>query len=563
MKLRKLLALLLVLVLVLTAFAACTTPDNPNPDKPGNDDPVEDPNAYKGAMVDNGNTYADPTWLPVVKNPITLTAMVRDELLPNRSLATLTLWDEVAATTGVKFNVELLADQPAEALLFASRNYPDVAFRLYDANLIQNAALGGDIIEITDEMLESYAPNWTNLFEQYPELYNGSKKKDGKLYSLPNMLMEEHTYELRDMYAINATYLDELGLDMPETIDDFTEYLRAVKNGAGTGSIPADVSPLYIRLNRVNIGGYYSILDWFGLYNGLEYEIVVDGKVTHNALDEQLKAATNYIVSLKDEGLLNDGAMSGDWTKYNDMMKDGSAGVGSYFAYSISDAHADAGFVAMAPMAVEGAETYVRPFGFEERLLPNSFMIFANCKNPIAALRTVDTYAAGENAIRWQIGEKGEAQDSQAQWYIKEDGTYCYTDVAWLSDGTYDTKKVGINNYVASALTADIIAQLNQNYNTLETSRPYAYENIYKDYEPADRSLYPKSALNFLSDDEYQEVQTLKTAVNKVISGRMTAYFNGKLVVADDWDDFQQALKDNGIERMHELMQKAYDAYIA
>ncbi len=554
MKSRKIISLLLVLVVVMTVLTACGGGNNP--DNPGSGE-------YTGAMVDGGNTYADSSYLPVVKNPINLEVIVRDELLSGRDLSTLTLWDEVAETTGVRFNIQLLADQAAESLVFASRNYPDVAFRLYDAVLVQEACLAGDIIEITDEMIENYAPNWLQLFEDYPDLYSGSKKKNGKLYSLPNMLMEEHTYMLRDAYAINTTYLDELGLDMPTTTDEFLEYLRAVKAAAGTGSIPDNVAPIFIRFNRVNIGSYYSILDWFGVYGGFDHEsigIVADGEVRLNAQDPNIKEGLKYIAQLKKEELVNVNAMKGDYNEYTTMQQTKNPGVGAYFTYSISDQHAE-DFAYFEPMKVEGRTQYVRAFGFNQRLLPNTFMIFANCKNPIAALRAVDTYAAGDRAIRWQIGEQGENIDSNAQYYINDEGEIRYTNLAWKNDGSLDTTKVGINNYVCSALRPEYLEQLNADTNNKPNSRAKAYYELYKKYETDERSIYPVAALALLTQEEYDEVYTIKAALDKIVGGRITGYINGNRDIDDDWDTFQEMLDEAGIDRMLELMQKAYDAY--
>ena len=138
--------------------------------------------------------------------------------------------------------------------MFASREYPDVSFRIDTETVLQNeACLAGDILELTDDMLSKFAPNWVSIFEKYPEIKTLSKQSNGKLYGLPQFVFETDAYELRDVHAINTAWLDELGMSVPETLDEYTAYLRAVKAAAGTGSIPSDVVPLLMRTNTNTI----------------------------------------------------------------------------------------------------------------------------------------------------------------------------------------------------------------------------------------------------------------------------------------------------------------------
>ncbi len=276
-KLRKIFALVLAALSLLTLFAACGNGENPdNPDNPSN------PGGYTGEMLEGGNTYADPSMMPVVKNPITVSAMVRDPNVAGAVYQDRTIWKEFADTTGITLDLQVTTTIEPEQLMFASRNYPDIAFRIYVDTTQLEACYNGDILELTDEMLSKYAPNWYSLFTERPEVYRATLMPDGKLYSLPQIVMEESAYMMRDMHVINTTWLDELGLDMPTTLEEYTEFLRAVKNARGTGSIPENAAPLYMRMNVTNIGGYFSILDMFGVYQGLNYEIVENGVVKNN-----------------------------------------------------------------------------------------------------------------------------------------------------------------------------------------------------------------------------------------------------------------------------------------
>ncbi len=564
MKTKKLLAILLALVMVLTVLAACNNPDNPNPDNPNPDNP-DNPGPstgeYTGAMVENGNTYADPNWLPVVKNPITITAMVRDPLISGNDYTQRTIWKEFADTTGITIDLQVTTATEPEALMFASRNYPDVAFRIYVDSAQLEACYNGDIIELEDEMLATYAPNWYKLFEDYPDVYKMTLQPNGKLYSLPQFVMEESAYELRDIHFINNTWLDEVGMDAPTTIDEYTEYLRAVKNARGTGSIPEHAEPLYMRLNTANIGGYFGILDMFGVYQGFNYEIVDNGKVENNAQNIGLREAVKWMAQLWSEDLIAEEGLAGDWNKYqtaigNDFDGADSIWVGSFFGYSLNAAYQE-DFMAIAPLEAGTEEgPYTREFGMENRIIPKALSIFATSKYPIAILRAFDHYATGEGAMRAVIGEEGE----DLQWYKDADGKYIYGDKAWVN--TTNTNSYGWNDTAPGVVTPDIVEQLIRNSLENEDDRIYIYHNMYKQYLPEDKCIYPKAALNFLSTDEYSEAETLRTQINSVVNLYFKKWVQNKTDVYDEWDDFQDKLINVGIERRLELLQKGYDAYL-
>ncbi len=549
---KKLLALLLVLVMALGVFAACGTPDKPDA-----------PKEYTGAMVENGNTYADPNWLPVVKNPITISAIVRDPLVNGNVYQERTIWKEIADTTGVTIELQVTTATEPEQLMFASRNYPDVAFRIYVDEMQNQAAYAGDIVELTDEMLETYAPNWYNLFMEYPDIYRMCLLPNGKLYFLPQWIMQEHAYELRDAFWINETWLDELGLDIPKTTDDFLNYLRAVKAQAGTGSIPENVAPLWMRCNLVNIGGYYSIMDWYGAFNGFDNDIVVDGKVTHNALNKNIIPAMKYVAQLYGEGLLNDDCMEGNWTKYQEAIGNSfndtdTPWVGSFFAYSIANV-VKPDYIAVAPLDTgTGIKPLVRSFGADNRIIDNAFSIFSTSQYPIAILRTFDHYAVGEGAMRAVIGEEGEDK----RWYQLEDGTYMYPEVDEdAPTGNWDTNMMGWNDTAPGIVTPDLVEQLARNAKEDIDSREYIYENLYKPYLPGNMQLYPTDAINLLTTDEASQAELIRTQRNSIINTFARKWIQGKSTPEDDWDMFQTALKNSGIQTRLDLLQKAYDQY--
>ena len=173
-------------------------------------------------------------------------------------------WDDVEKATGVRFELEEMSTEKI-SLMFTSGDYVDVMFGGgFTDSQIQIAANSGDVVEITDEMLATYAPTWKKAFDENPDYYNAAKFDGGKLYSLPYIRTLEADRGVRDVWWINKVWLDELNLSMPKTLNDFVNILRAFKNNAGKGSIPENVMPWYFCANSI-IGGQFDFLATYGL----------------------------------------------------------------------------------------------------------------------------------------------------------------------------------------------------------------------------------------------------------------------------------------------------------
>src|SRR5690625_5188612 len=87
------------------------------------------------------------------------------------------------------------------------------------------AARDGAFWDITD-----YIDDYENL-SQLNDIIRNNISIDGKIYGLPR------TRPLgREAVSIRKDWLENLGLDMPETIDDFYEVLKAFTNDDPDGN---------------------------------------------------------------------------------------------------------------------------------------------------------------------------------------------------------------------------------------------------------------------------------------------------------------------------------------
>src|SRR5690606_31474844 len=92
--------------------------------------------------------------------------------------------------------------------------------------LIASYSANGQIIPL-DGMIEAgYAPNLSRLMEEDEGIRKAITSADGHIYSLPNI--SEADGRISSSW-INQKWLDHLGLDMPATVEEFYEVLKAFK----------------------------------------------------------------------------------------------------------------------------------------------------------------------------------------------------------------------------------------------------------------------------------------------------------------------------------------------
>lgn len=186
-----------------------------------------------GGNLDGGVTKA--TGLPIVEKPVTLKVYAYYVSGFVQDLSKNKIIQDIQKATGINFEFTMFSDPEKVKLMYASRQYPDIAWRLdLNTQTTQTQSIdprteavdAGDIYNIDD--LLKYTPNYKKLFDENPDVkLQCTYAKDGKMYSFPYVYMDETSYNLRDQWFINKKWLDELKLPMPKTTDDFLNVMRA------------------------------------------------------------------------------------------------------------------------------------------------------------------------------------------------------------------------------------------------------------------------------------------------------------------------------------------------
>ena len=280
--------------------------------------------------------------------------------------------------------------------MFASQDYPDFAFRTdVGSNQFDEAVSAGDIVQL-DQLIQDLAPTYSQFLADNPDLAALLPEADGGIYRMKGANIAEWTYNLRDCWFINKDWLEELNMEKPTTMDQFTEYLRAVRDNRGTGTIPENAVPFYLRHEEV-IGGPQDVYGSFGLFCGTASNYVEDGQVKHNYTNPLLKDAIKQLNSWYEEGLILPEMFTDDWGTYTAKLTSETPLVGSIGSHNNNGVEY---WDYLAPLDTgNGNDPYIRTQ--TKSFSASHLYIFSNCEYPAAIVRMADwMVSTPENAVR-------------------------------------------------------------------------------------------------------------------------------------------------------------------
>ena len=106
-------------------------------------------------------------------------------------------------------------------VLFASGTAPDLVFE-YSPSIRSTLYQQGQLMPLT-EALEQYSTLYKARAEQYPNILAAGLMDDGELYGLGKINASNFTRGV----LIRQDWLDKLGLEIPQTLDELREVCRA------------------------------------------------------------------------------------------------------------------------------------------------------------------------------------------------------------------------------------------------------------------------------------------------------------------------------------------------
>lgn len=224
-------------------------------------------------------------------------------------------YQELEKVTGTKVEFQHPpAGQEADAfnIMVSSGNLPDVIEYGW-SNVTggpDKAIADGTIIRL-NELIEEHAPNLTKFLNENPEYKKLITTDDGNIYVFPFLRGDEALLTFNGL-IIRKDWLDTLNLQVPATIDEWYEVLKAIKTGDPNGNGKADEIPLLIDINMTSIN--QAFVGAWGITQGF-YQM--DGQVKYGPIQPEFKSYLETMNKWYSEGLIDQ-----DYTATDATLKD-------------------------------------------------------------------------------------------------------------------------------------------------------------------------------------------------------------------------------------------------
>ncbi|WP_135553686.1 type 2 periplasmic-binding domain-containing protein [Paenibacillus cymbidii] len=198
--------------------------------------------------------------------------------------------------TGV--DAEFIHPQSDESfnLMMASKNLPDIIEEgwISLAGGPEKYIKDGKIIRLND-YIDQYAPNLTKLLKDNPEMRKLISTDNGSIFAFPFYRGDAYLLTYSGI-ALRKDWLDNLGLKMPETIDEWYTVLKAFKNGDPNKNGKADEIPLYYKWSQFGFQAAWGIKNDFYQENGV---------VKYGMLQPEFKEYITLLNKWYKEGLID------------------------------------------------------------------------------------------------------------------------------------------------------------------------------------------------------------------------------------------------------------------
>lgn len=178
--------------------------------------------------------------LPIVTEPMEVDigvfpqgAMIMSEFDPE-TFWNIRYFDDV---TGLDINWQVY--DPASkgetlSLMMAGGEMPDLLMGAgWDVNQVNDYGVTQGLLYPISTLLE-YMPTLSAIMEKQPELRAVLTAPDGQIYAFPGIGDAKYSYPLR--FWINKEWLANVGMEMPKTIDDLYNVLKAFKEQDANGN---------------------------------------------------------------------------------------------------------------------------------------------------------------------------------------------------------------------------------------------------------------------------------------------------------------------------------------
>lgn len=406
------------------------------------------------------------------------------------------------------------------------------------------------IIDLT-EYLPKYAPDYWEYIHrpENADEFNTTVTEDGRFLAVYSFTETDFPLVFSGP-VIRKDWLDECGLQVPRTLDEWEEVLVVFKE-----KYNATFGSAYSRLTACGISSGTGAMAVFGP----KFYVDENKKVHLGAMGEEWKEMLGYLSRWYEKGLLDPDFATADDKTARAKALNGEIGI------SITSMAQLTNWVADAEAEKTGAEwigiplpvpnvgdpvTYQQIKGTRNLAYAAAITKGSSEEEIIAALQFLNYGYTEEGIMYHNFGEEGVAYTLDAE------GNVVYTDLITKDPAGIDvalTRYTGMANGNLSALELEETVKLKNSQVSIEANAAWLENSEAKKY------VMPTYIMTTEEKSVYSE---LYTPIGTFIEEQALSFAAGKQSL-DKFDEYEANLYNMGLEDLLKVLQSAVDRYYA
>lgn len=571
---KKLIALLLALVMVLGMVACGAKTEEPAQDAETPEAPAQDSAPAQDAIPEQPAEPAPELGaLPLVTEETTITiGLMQSANTEDYETNEYTKWLE--EQTGLNLDFVYFSNDKAEAvtqlnlMIAGGEELPDILWGMsgVDTALMYELGEDGYILDLKDYFSE-YGYYFWESYNQVPEedqpriFQYGTSPTDGAIYAFPGY-QQSSTDSCNTLTAINTKWLEAIGEEIPTTVDELYTVLKKFATEDPNGNGIADEMGLvgYETGYRADIISF--VINAFVYCCDQNFFNATDGEVWVPYTTDEYREAMVYLNKLYAEGLIT--PMFYTITEQAELTAlmtpaDGVAiaGVAGMHPSLHLEANSEILYEYAALKPLEGATELGGYAPLRGSAYTYDTFITADCDDPVLAFKLLDLMCGSESVWRQRFGVYG------VDWEYAAEGTFSVLGyparVNVLDTSVYGSQNNKNWHYLNALVPQAIFAYAWTDDGSWTSTKNKLGVGSFNYYTEGAR---PEEVIQRLiyTGEEQEYVSSVKTQLEDYVAEARAMFVSGVMDPNDDaqWESYLANLEAQGLSQYVATAQSAY-----
>lgn len=430
-------------------------------------------------------------------------------------------------------------------LLLATGDMPDIVGGYLIKQPVNQYGPQGAFVPLNDLVAE-HAPNIQAFWDENPELVDSIKAYDGNYYYIP--YLPDGKYGRA--WFIRQDWLDKLGLEQPQNVDELYEVLVAFRDQDPNGNGVQDEVPFFARQWEEAIR---LVTLWDARSSGSDiyhdFYVTDEGKVVHPYAQDAYRDALAKVAQWYEEGLIDPEVFTRGSSAREYLLSENLGGVThdwfastSGYNAALEDKVEGFNFVPFLPPASASGKRVE-----EHRRIPvkaDGWAISHSNEHVEETIKYFDFWFTEEGRRLANFGVEGEHYDMV-------DGEPIYKDEVLGSDQPVNAQMWAVGAQIPRGFFQDYA------YEWQWTAEPARVGIELYDQHP--ELLFDQFLGVSFTKEEQEVYDRYWPSIRTYMLERQQAWVLGSGDIQEDWDGYIEALNKMGYDKVIEVLNSAYE----